>query len=108
MKVNIKCLLITGFIIVFISCEKSMFIDLPDQPKKIVVNGIMSPGYGLWMNLSESIDVSENLVQSYMPVKNAVIDYYENDILITSISSSEDGNYYERDFKPAPLKEYKR
>lgn len=92
---------------VVVSCEKTMYMDLPVNEKKIVVNGIMAPDYGLWLNLSQSISTPEASVTSYLPITNATVDYYENNEMITSISNYSSGDYYETDFKPRANQEYK-
>ena len=102
MKIKVKFLLITGIALLsLISCEKVAFIDFPDDKPKMVLNGIISPDYGLWLNASKSVSTTTLGVYSYSPVTNARIGYYQEETLITSITENYSGNYSETDFKPA-------
>jgi len=109
MKNIIKVLLPAGLMIIMLSaCEKTIFIDLPDEEQKIVMNGLLTPDYGLWLNLSRSVSSSEPSATSFKPVTGAIVQYYQNDNFITSIFSSSDrGDYFETDFKPQLGHEYK-
>ncbi len=89
-----------------VSCEKVLFMDLPDEDRKIVMNGIIAPGYGLWLNVSSSVGTSEIPVYSYVPINNAQVEYYQDGILISSLVGNGYGDYYETDFKPEAKAEY--
>jgi len=101
-------ILLTGILIlILVSCEQTMFLQLPDENRKIVVNGILSPDFGLWLNLSESVSISQPNSSSFVPITDARIDYYDNNILIKSIENNNEGDYYETDFKPQTNTDYK-
>ncbi len=87
-------------VILFSACEKSMFIDVSEDESKLVLNGIISPGSGIWLNVSESIGVSSALIKSYIPVENATIRIYNDDLLVTSITENDAGNYFSTGFSP--------
>ena len=108
MKYIIKFILSGVMIIMLMACEKTMFIDLPDEEHKIVMNGLLTPDYGLWLNVSRSVSSSEPSATSFKPVTGAIIRYYQNDNFITSlINSNERGDYFETDFRPQPGHTYK-
>ena len=97
---------LTGLISI-VSCEKTMFIDLDDSERRIVLNGILSPDYGLWLNVSESVGSDRADSYSYIGLPEATVTYYSGDELISTITGSNDGNYFERDFKPVSNHEYR-
>ncbi len=108
MKRTIKNIfLISILAILFIGCEKTRYLDLPYEEERIVINGIMTPDYGLWINLTRSISVYNVSENPYFPINDAVIEYYEYDSLISTITDGNDGSYYERDFLPEEGHEYK-
>ncbi len=100
-----------AFVILIISssysCTKSYFVDADFQQAKIVMNGIIDPDYGLWLNLTESMPVNRSTNLSLIPITNATVNYYENDILITGLTHDNNGHYYETDFKPQAGNKYK-
>ena len=54
-----------------------------------------------------SVSTSEIPIYSYVPVSNANVQYFEKDVLISSLSSYNSGDYYETDYKPLVNTEYK-
>ena len=104
---RIKPLLLFGCVVTIVaSCEKTMYMDLPYDMKKIVVNGIITPEYGMWINLSKSVSTPESSFTSYLPITNGIVNYYQGGALITSITNRDDGNYYETEYKPQVNREY--
>ena len=83
-----------------VSCEQIRFLEIDDADPRLVLNGIMSPGLGLWVNVSESTGATTPLADSYVPVADAVVEIYRNDTLVTSIVENEAGNYFTTDFHP--------
>lgn len=92
--------------IVLNSCEKTVFIDVPEIDSKIVMNGILSPTSGLWLNVSESVITSTPMTSSYTPVENATVRIYQDDQLVTTITENNAGNYYNSEFGPRMDHEY--
>lgn len=88
------------------SCEKTMFVDLSGTESRLVLNGILSPEYGLWLNVSTSVEATRLPSRSYVPVTNATVDFYREDVLITSIVDNATGNYSETVFRPQPNDRY--
>ncbi len=85
-----------------LSCEKTIFVDTPDGDNKIVMNGIITPDYGLWLNLSSSISPSEPQATSYKPITNGTVTYFKSDSLVNTISQNSSGNYYDTTYLPEP------
>ena len=83
-----------------VSCEKIRFLEIDDRVPSLVLNGILSPGLGLWVNVSESTGATTPLAQSFVPVEDAVVDIYQNDSMVASIVDNEVGNYLTTDFHP--------
>jgi hypothetical protein len=83
-----------------LSCEKIRFLEIDEKEPSLVLNGIMSPGLGLWVNVSESTGATTPLGESYVPVEDAVVDIYRNDTMVASIVENDAGNYYTTDFHP--------
>jgi hypothetical protein len=109
MNHSIRSLLPAGILVLtLVSCEKTYYAELPPVEQKIVMNGIMAPDYGLWLNLSSCVNSSEPESASFMPVNGAIVGYYQNGELIASlVSSGGRGDYYETDFKPVPGYRYR-
>ncbi len=108
LKLLIKTLLTAGLMIVLPACEKTIFVELEDTYPRVVMNGLLTPNYGLWLNVSASVPCSEPSSTSYKPVTGAIAQYYQGDDLIASIiSSNQSGDYYATDFKPLPGQEYR-
>lgn len=109
MKNILKVILHAGLVLIMLTaCEKTVFIELPEIEKKIVMNGLITPNNGLWLNLSQSVSTYEPSATSFKPDTDAIVQYYQNGDFITSIYCSDDrGDYYETDFKPQPGYEYK-
>ena len=89
---------IVFFLLLFsgLSCEKTLFIDVDDDNRKIVMNGIMTPDYGLWLNLSGSISPTDPPASGYEPIMNGQVFYYSQDSLVNTIYENSSGNYYIR------------
>jgi hypothetical protein len=105
---KLKLFLFIGlYYLLLASCEKTSFMELPYEPQKMVINGIMTPDYGFWINLVKSAHVYNMSENRFEKVNSATIDYYENGNLIKSVTGSGNGDYYETDFKPQAGNEYK-
>jgi len=82
------------------ACERTLFIDYSENETKMVLNGILSPNSGLWLNVSESVGASSAVNDSYIPVEEATVKIYHDDELITTITENKMGNYFSSDFTP--------
>jgi hypothetical protein len=99
LTVKIPCIFLLAVILIS-GCEKTMFIDVSENESKIVLNGIISPSSGIWLNVSESAGASSPLIKSYIPIENATIRIYNNDLLVTTITENNTGNYFSTAFYP--------
>lgn len=62
------------------SCEKIIPIDLPDQDRKIVINGLLAPDSLVNVNLSLSLSVLEP--DSFLYLSDAEVDLYRDNELL--------------------------
>ena len=97
---------LVGIILIISSCERVILIDLPYEENLIVVNGIITPGYGVWVNLSSSVDIRANESSSYIPLTDAKLSIYNYEDLISEVYDNDGGNYYATDINPEPGDEY--
>ncbi len=96
--------LILSFIIIGISCEKTIEIDLEDAKIKIVVNGIINPDSTIKVNVTRSRHILDNAdIES---LTDANVKLYEDGNLIGNMTHTGGGNYH-IDYKPVENKEYK-
>jgi len=79
-------------ILLFTSCEKTIHVKIEDKGRKIVVNSIFEAHSSLNVVLLESQHIQTG-TSEYVPVRNASISLFENEIEIESISSDENGIY---------------
>jgi hypothetical protein len=99
--------IILAFSISLLSCEQIRFIEIDEADPKLVLNGIMSPALGLWVNVSESKGATTPLAQSFIPVEDAIINIYNQDELLTTVSENNQGNYFTSDFHPVEGNTYR-
>ncbi len=99
-------LLLIGILVIINSCERVILIDLPYKKNLIVVNGIITPGYGVWVNLSSSVDIRANEASSYIPLTDAEVKIFKDGDLISEVYDNDGGNYYAQDINPEPGAEY--
>jgi hypothetical protein len=98
-------LLIIIAIIGFMSCEKIIDISIPDQKRKIVVNGLISSEKPVQINLSRSLSVLEK--DTLMPIKGGVVNLFHDSNLVGRLIEGSDGNYRLPDFLPQVGQSYK-
>jgi len=107
-KYPIKWSLVGGLvsmILVSTACEKIIPIDIPDTQRKIVVNGLISPGTPVAVNLTKSLTVLED--DAFVYVENADVKLYENGNLAGTLMPDTAGFYSLPDFSPVPGNTYK-
>lgn len=107
LMIRFKSLFLILLILSALSCEKTMFLDIDEDNRKIVMNGIMTPDYGLWLNLSSSISPTHPPVSGFEPIRNGKVSYYNQDTLINTIYENSLGNYYDTNYLPRIGKPYK-
>jgi hypothetical protein len=87
------------------SCEKIIDISIPDQKRKIVINGLISTEKPVQINLSRSLSVLEK--DTLMPIKGGIVNLFHDSDLVGRLIESSDGNYILPDFLPEVGQSYK-
>ena len=99
MKINHLKLLVLIFsaIVLFISCEKDITVNLPKQKQQYVVEGYIENGLPAYVMLSKTADyfspVDSTALQQYM-VKNATIVISDGDITDTLLQVDPSIGYF--------------
>ncbi len=77
-------------VLIFSSCEKEVTFNFEHEPR-LCLNCILNPDSTITANLtlSKKLDKSNNFV----PVENATIDLYEEDVLLGKLQEVGNGNY---------------
>lgn len=101
MRYKTSLLIILAGSIWLVSCEQVRFVEIDDKEPKLVLNGIMSPDLGLWVNVTESTGATTPLAKSFVPVEDATINIYRLDLLVTTVTENDRGNYFTTGFQPA-------
>ena len=83
-----------------------MFIDISDNDPRLVINGIVSHGSGMWMNVTESVGATKPEITSFVPVENATVRVFHMDTLVTTITENNTGNYFSSEFIPLQGESY--
>ncbi|MDA3779669.1 MAG: hypothetical protein PF487_05500, partial [Bacteroidales bacterium] len=102
---NISYLIIVSLMLSLFSCREELKIDIKENEKKIVFNGLISPDSLIKINLSKSIGVLESSANLQF-VNNAVVKLYEEDNYVEDLKYDKVGNYYST-INPIIDKEYK-
>lgn len=76
----------------FFACEKTIYIDIPDNGRKLVVNSFFGADSTLQLSLTQSKYILESNVE-YEKVSNAEINLYEDDNFIEKLQETEDQKY---------------
>jgi Domain of unknown function (DUF4249) len=104
-----KIILAIAIIASYTSCEKTVTVDVPMPPSKLVVNGIVQANNLFTVNVGKSETVlSTNTINSFK-VNNAFVQLYENNILKdTLLYNSVNNNYVVKNATVATIgKNYK-
>jgi hypothetical protein len=84
---------LVSILVIASSCEKIIPIDIPETQRKIVVNGLISPGLPVSVNLTKSLTVLEN--DDFVYLENASVKLYENGTLLGTMTQDTGvGNSY--------------
>jgi hypothetical protein len=88
-----------------VSCMKEINITIPDQDKKIVMNGFLTPDSLFQINLTKSKSVNEN--DDIIPfIDSGTVTVYNNGILSETLVPSGNGNYISVSKKPLTGESY--
>ncbi len=79
-------------ILFFASCEKTIYIKIEDQGRKLVVNSIFASDDSIRVQLFESKYIMDGTYE-YLPVEDASISLFENQTEIETVSQNKPGNY---------------
>ncbi len=74
-------IIIIAIVTTFVSCEKTVIVDVPVQPSKLVVNGIVQANNVFAIKVSKSVAVLASTTFNSFKVDNALVTLYENGIL---------------------------
>lgn len=106
-KMTIKAMLfsmVLASVIFGIGCEKTIEIDLEDAKIRIVVNSEINPDSTFSVNITRSRHILDNA--EIVPLSDAEVKLYEDDVLIGSMTHQNSGNY-SINYKPKTGKTYK-
>jgi len=107
MKTISKSVIASGIALILLgSCEKTLFIDVSETEPKIVMNGILSQSSGMWLNVSESVGTSTPVMNSFVPIEDAIVSVFHQGQLVLSVNENTNGNYYSTGFSPLPGETY--
>ncbi|HOT13724.1 MAG TPA: DUF4249 domain-containing protein [Bacteroidales bacterium] len=89
-------------------CRKEIPLNIDSKDRKIVVNGILIPDSAVCINLSKSSSIAEKDLNEYRYIENANVGLFENGILVTHLTSTNNGYYKsDNDFRPKAGNFYK-
>ena len=94
--------LISTLLICF-SCTKEVDLDIPELPQKVVVNSLFCPDSVMQIHVSLTAGITEPKINN---VDNATVKLFENDVLIKTIVSQQNG-FYNSMYMPKVGKEYR-
>jgi hypothetical protein len=90
-------------LLISFSCTKEVDLDIPDLPQKVVVNSLFCPDSVLKIHVSLTANITDSIINF---VDNATVKLYENDILISTINTQQNG-FYNSMYIPKVGKEYR-
>ena len=97
MKHILKIILASTGILVISSCIKVLDYDIPDDEKRIVVNGIISNCDTFKVNINKSLHILDRL--GLKAIDDALVQLLEDDMLVSEITEGRAGLYVS-DFIP--------
>jgi Domain of unknown function (DUF4249) len=89
-----KIILAIATIAIFISCEKTVIVDVPVAAPKLVVNGIVQANNVFAVNVGKSEAVLSSTGANSFKVTNATVQLYENGLLKDSFLYNSTNNNY--------------
>ncbi|MFC2086499.1 DUF4249 domain-containing protein [Bacteroidota bacterium] len=96
---------ISSLFTILTSCEKVIDIDIPDNDRKIVINGFINPESLFSVNVSKSLNILDIREVKYLD--NVTVNVYENDLFIEALNYISNGNYKSNTFYPMAGNNYK-
>ncbi|HOZ30246.1 MAG TPA: DUF4249 domain-containing protein [Bacteroidales bacterium] len=104
MKQTIVISIIVLLIVLGISCEKTIEIDLDDAKIRLVVNAELNPDSTIKVNVTRSRHILDNA--EIEAVSDAVVKLFEDDVFIGNLTYESRG-FYTINYKPIIGKKYK-
>ncbi|MBN2682852.1 MAG: DUF4249 domain-containing protein [Bacteroidales bacterium] len=87
---KLKYIIVSLTVFIFISCEKTLDMDIPDGEHKIVINSLFSDAdSSILVHVSKSLHVLDKSDQLNLP--GAKVKLYENNSFVASLDSIGDG-----------------
>ncbi|WP_165690242.1 DUF4249 domain-containing protein [Elizabethkingia bruuniana] len=98
-----RCFFSLLVLTIFISCEKSIEIALPQDKPMPVMNSLIESGAPVYVNLSYSKPITEPK-GDYPVINDAEVSLFVNDVFIEKLAGTTTGGafYYRSAYKPAP------
>ena len=96
-------------IIIFItSCERDVIINIPPQPLKLVVNGVVRTTTAFRVTVGKTAGVLDTTSSAGLRINNAFVQLYENNILVDTLIHDAPSNTYlvKRNTRALPGKTY--
>lgn len=88
-----------AILLLYQSCESVLFIELEESEKLIVVNGAITSGEPVAIQVSRTRHILDNA--PVVPLEDATVRLYEGGSLIEDLAYSENGYFSSEDFTPA-------
>jgi len=93
MKILKNILTLLFVVSILFSCEKTIYIEIPDNGRRLVANSLFTADSVLKINLTKSRYILDNSSWTFDPVIDADIILYEADNEIEHLRADEAGNY---------------
>jgi uncharacterized protein YaiE (UPF0345 family) len=100
-----RVIILLSILVLTISCEKFIDMEIPDHGRKIVVNCFFSDTDTIIVNLSKSVFILDN--SEFYAVSGALVRIFDNNTLVATCSEFEQGKYKAIGFVPQKGKRYK-
>ena len=91
MKKTFNILLLNIGILTLFSCVKVLDYDIPDDEKKIVVNGLISNYSPFSIHVNKSLHILDRL--EIKPIDDALVQLFQDGVLVVETSEGNDGLY---------------
>ncbi|NOZ45269.1 MAG: DUF4249 domain-containing protein [Chlorobi bacterium] len=86
-------------------CEKVLDIDIPDNDRKIVVNGLLNTDSLITVNISKSLNILDSKNIKFLD--DAEVKLYRNNVFIEYLTNAGNGNFKSSITKPVNGEKYK-
>ncbi len=96
-------------IILSVSCERDVIVDVPSQTPKLVVNGLIRVNTAFRITVSKTAGILDSTSRASYKVANAMVQLYENNVLKDTLVYDATSNTYlvKRNTRPQSGNTYK-